>query len=82
MGLVTLQRSVPVYESDLNRNFPGHADGLVPQRMANALFEATRKSALVVDIHASNIFLREIPQVLISETFSQPSHLHCAGDES
>jgi predicted deacylase len=70
MGLVTIQRAVPVYESDLNRNFPGHSDGLVPQRMANALFEATRKSALVVDIHASNIFLREIPQVRISETFS------------
>jgi predicted deacylase len=71
MGLVTIQRSVPVYESDLNRNFPGHSDGLVPQRMANALFEATRQAVLVVDIHASNIFLREIPQVRISEGFSQ-----------
>src|SRR5215510_5887278 len=25
LGLDTLQRLVPVYETDLNRNFPGHA---------------------------------------------------------
>ena len=27
-------------------------------------------AALVIDIHASNIFLREIPQVRINETFA------------
>jgi len=70
LGLATLQRFIPVFESDLNRNFPGHAHGLVPQRMADAIFSATRHSKLVIDIHASNIFLREIPQVRISQAFA------------
>lgn len=70
LGLAMLQRYIPVYESDLNRNFPGHADGLVPQRMAEALFRRTRGAAVVMDIHASNIFLREIPQVRINKAFA------------
>ena len=71
MGLATLQRVVPIFESDLNRNFPGHPEGLVPQRMADALMQNTKGAALVIDIHASNIFLREIPQVRISKQFSK-----------
>ena len=69
-GLTNIERFIPVFESDLNRNFPGHADGLVPQRMAEAIFRSTKDAAVVVDIHASNIFLREIPQVRISQTFA------------
>jgi predicted deacylase len=69
-GLTNIERFVPVFESDLNRNFPGHADGLVPQRMADAIFRSTRGASVVIDIHASNIFLREIPQVRISQAFS------------
>ncbi len=71
LGLSTLQRIVPVFESDLNRNFPGHREGLVPQRMAEALMRSTQDAALVIDIHASNIFLREIPQVRISKAFAK-----------
>jgi predicted deacylase len=71
LGLVNLQRTVPLYESDLNRNFPGHADGLVPQRMADALFRGLRGASLVIDVHASNIFLREIPQVRINQSFAE-----------
>jgi predicted deacylase len=69
LGLMTLQRAVPVYDTDLNRNFPGHAQGLVPQRIADALMQAAKQAALVIDIHASNIFLREIPQVRINRAF-------------
>jgi uncharacterized protein len=71
LGLSTLQRSVPVFESDLNRNFPGHAEGLVPQRMADAILRHAAGAALAIDIHASNIFLREIPQVRISKPFAK-----------
>jgi uncharacterized protein len=45
--------------------------GLVPQRMAEALFRHMKGAALVVDIHASNIFLREIPQVRINQEFAE-----------
>ncbi len=70
-GLMTLQRSVPVFESDLNRNFPGHPQGLVPQRMADAIMRYAAGAELAIDIHASNIFLREIPQVRISRPFAR-----------
>jgi len=61
---------VPVFDSDLNRNFPGHAEGLVPQRIAHTLMSECEDAALVIDVHASNIFLREIPQVRINQEFA------------
>jgi predicted deacylase len=72
LGLDTLQRLVPVYETDLNRNFPGHSEGPLPQRIAETAMRHLRDAALVIDIHASNIFLREIPQVRINQTFATP----------
>jgi hypothetical protein len=70
LGLDTLTRSVPIYGVDLNRNFPGHPEGLLPHRLAHAALRALGGAALVVDIHASNIYLREIPQVRIARAFA------------
>ncbi|MCE9626037.1 MAG: succinylglutamate desuccinylase/aspartoacylase family protein [Deltaproteobacteria bacterium] len=70
LGLDTLQRLVPVYDIDLNRNFPGNPEGIFPQRIAAAAMKALAGSALVIDIHASNIYLREIPQVRINQEFA------------
>ncbi len=70
LGLDTLERFVPTHGVDLNRNFPGHDSGLLPQRLADAAVQALAGADLVVDIHASNIYLREIPQVRISEAFA------------
>jgi hypothetical protein len=70
LGIDTLERSVPVYDTDLNRNFPGHPQGILPQRLADAVMRALEGAALVIDVHASNIFLREIPQVRINQDFA------------
>lgn len=70
LGIDSMTRSVPPYGSDLNRNFPGHREGLFPQRIAAAVLDAVAGAALVVDVHASNIFLREIPQVRIANAFA------------
>jgi len=70
LGIDSMTRSVPPYGSDLNRNFPGHPEGLFPQRIAAAVLEAVQGAALAVDVHASNIFLREIPQVRIANAFA------------
>lgn len=70
LGLDTLQRTVPVYDSDLNRSFPGHPHGLLPQRIAAAALAHLEGAALVIDVHASNIYLREIPQTRIDERFA------------
>jgi predicted deacylase len=70
LGIDTLERFVPVFDADLNRKFPGDHDGLLPQRIAAAAMDALAGAALVLDIHASNIFLREIPQVRINQEFA------------
>lgn len=69
LGLDTLARSVPIYDVDLNRAFPGHPEGLLPQRLADAAMRSLDGAALVIDIHASNVYLREIPQVRIARDF-------------
>jgi predicted deacylase len=69
LGLDTLTRGLPVFDTDLNRAFPGSASGPLPSRLAAALMSALSGAALVVDIHASNIYLREIPQVRINQDF-------------
>ena len=69
LGLDTLTRGLPVFDTDLNRAFPGSAGGPLPERLAAALMTALSGAALVVDIHASNIYLREIPQVRINQEF-------------
>jgi hypothetical protein len=71
LGLDTLQRTVPVHEVDLNRSFPGHEQGLFAQRIADAAMRALDGAALVIDIHASNVFLREIPQVRVAAEFAE-----------
>jgi predicted deacylase len=70
LGVDTLERSVPIFDTDLNRNFPGHPEGVLPQRIADAAMRALAGAALVIDVHASNIFLREIPQVRINQEFA------------
>ena len=69
LGLDTLTRGLPVFDTDLNRAFPGSSGGPLPERLAAAIMTALSGSALVVDIHASNIYLREIPQVRINQEF-------------
>ena len=69
LGLDTLTRGLPVFDTDLNRAFPGSSGGPLPERLAAALMKALSGSALVVDIHASNIYLREIPQMRINQEF-------------
>ena len=70
LGIDTLTRSLPGFDTDLNRNFPGSPNGDVPHRMAHGVMEALAGANLVIDIHASNIFLREIPQVRINQDFA------------
>jgi hypothetical protein len=69
-GLDTITRTIPTYDVDLNRSFPGHGEGMLPQRIADAVMRSLAGAALVVDVHASNIFLREIPQVRVNHQFA------------
>ncbi len=67
IGIDSIERNVPPTDVDLNRVFPGSPDGTLPERIAYALVESVKGSQIAIDIHSSNIFLVEIPQIRISE---------------
>ena len=68
MGIDSITRNFPFYDVDLNRTFPGHTADFLPAQVANAIVETIKGSDFAIDIHASNIFLRELPQVRISRS--------------
>ena len=74
LGLDVSSRFWPVAGADINRSFPGDSKGRPTDRMADAIFKAACQSKYCIDIHSSNIFLEEIPQVRLNkEHFSLTS---------
>jgi len=71
LGLDTLQRTLPVYDSDLDRAFPGHPQGLLPQRIAAAVLTQLQGATLVIALQASDMHLQEIPQARIEPRFAE-----------
>ena len=67
MGIDTIQRGFPGFDLDMNRIFPGNLDGSLAEYTAHQVIEDIKGADLCVDIHSSNIFLREIPQIRINE---------------
>ncbi len=67
LGIDTIMRGLPGFDLDMNRIFPGSEDGDMNEYIANGILEDLKGSDLVVDIHASNIFLTEMPQIRINE---------------
>ena len=67
LGINTIQRGIPLFDLDMNRIFPGDIDGPMAEYYAHEVVEDMRGADIAIDIHASNIYLRELPQVRISE---------------
>ncbi len=67
LGIDSITRGIPGFDLDMNRLFPGSENGSMPEYIAAKIIEDLRGSAAVIDIHASNIFLEEIPQCRINE---------------
>ncbi len=51
----------------MNRIFPGNKEGSMAEFLASEMIQDLTGSNLVMDVHASNIFLKEIPQIRINE---------------
>ncbi len=66
LGVDTIQRGVPRFDLDMNRIFPGNTHGTVNEWMASQIVADMKGADFAIDIHASNIFLLEIPQVRIN----------------
>ena len=56
-----------MFDLDMNRVFPGNEQGPMVESLVYRLTEDLKGADLCVDIHASNIFLMELPQVRINE---------------
>lgn len=67
LGVDSITRGVPGFDIDMNRIFPGSEEGAVTEHIATQIMEDISGADFCVDIHASNIFLREILQVRMSE---------------
>lgn len=71
LGVDTITRGFPLYDVDLNRTFPGGANEFLPGQVVYALANDVKGSDIAIDIHSSNIFLREIPQIRINKEYSK-----------
>lgn len=67
LGIDSITRGIPAFDLDMNRLFPGNIDGNMTEYLAAGIMDDVAGSDCVVDIHASNIYLTEIPQIRINE---------------
>lgn len=66
LGMESITRRIPTFDLDMNRSFPGNLEGDMSEYAAAKLMEDVAGADFCLDLHASNIFLREIPQVRLS----------------
>ncbi len=67
LGIDSITRGIPAFDLDMNRLFPGNIDGNMTEYLAAGIIKDVAGSDCVLDIHASNIYLTEIPQIRINE---------------
>lgn len=67
LGVDSIMRGIPMFDLDMNRIFPGNKEGSMAEYVAAKTVEDIKGSDVCIDIHASNIYLSEIPQIRISE---------------
>ena len=66
MGIDSITRGIPMFDLDMNRVFPGAKDGTMIEVVCSSIVDDLCGSDVCVDVHSSNIFLKEIPQIRIS----------------
>ena len=67
LGIDSITRGIPAFDLDMNRLFPGNTSGNMTEYLAAEIIRDVEGSDCVLDIHASNIYLTEIPQIRINE---------------
>jgi predicted deacylase len=67
LGIDSITRGFPMFDLDMNRIFPGDCAGSLAEVVAHDIIRDIEGADICIDIHSSNIFLREIPQVRLSE---------------
>lgn len=67
LGIDSVTRGIPGFELDMNRIFPGDKKGAMTEYIADQILTDISGSDLCVDLHASNIYLMEVPQIRINQ---------------
>lgn len=67
LGIDMGSRGIPMFDLDMNRVFPGDNNGAVVEYTAAGLIDDIIGSDFCLDIHSSNIFLKEMPQLRMTE---------------
>ncbi len=70
LGIDSVSRGIPMFELDMNRIFPGSSDGAMTENIAAEIVDDMIGSDMCIDIHSSNIFLKEVLQVRVSSATS------------
>jgi len=70
LGVDSVERGFPSFDIDMNRIFPGDSQSHLVEHVAYQIIQDLWGADMVIDIHASNIFLREVPQVRINAEMS------------
>ena len=55
-----------MFDLDMNRVFPGSKDGTMIEMICSMIVDDIVGSDVCIDVHSSNIFLQEIPQIRMS----------------
>nr|MCR5654358.1 succinylglutamate desuccinylase/aspartoacylase family protein [Lachnospiraceae bacterium] len=71
LGMDSGSRVVPKLDMDMNRMFPGSQTGNFMDQMVYKIADSIKGSDVCIDVHASDRFVREIPQARISDEFEQ-----------
>lgn len=66
LGVDSVMRGFPTFDLDMNRIFPGDQNGHLIEHIASSIIQDLEGADMVLDIHSSNIFLREVPQVRVN----------------
>ena len=66
MGIGSITRGIPMFDLDMNRVFPGSKSGTLAEMLCAAIVDDISGSDVCIDVHSSNIFLKEIPQIRMS----------------
>lgn len=67
MGLDSRSREIPGSNMDMNSMFPGSRSGALGEYTASFVFEDIQGADCCIDIHSSNLYIHEIPQVRMND---------------
>lgn len=71
LGIDSITRGIPKFDLDMNRIFPGSPDGTLMESVCSAVIDDICGADICVDVHSSNIYLKELPQIRISVPTAQ-----------